>query len=99
EEILEAVLLVSQKSYEELKLKFIGNLYANIVVTPSMDRYQANLLLKLAEALSYRQFCLLRFFCLRQPQTKEYFTSDIVAAEVLDLQTKGIIHIPWHLGS
>jgi len=62
EEILEGVLLASQQEHEEKKLKYVGNLLANIAFHPEIDRAQANLLVRLAERLSYRQLCLLFLF-------------------------------------
>lgn len=57
EEILEGVLLVAQKEYEEKKLKYIGNLYANLAFEKSITPQSANMLIKLAETLTYRQLC------------------------------------------
>lgn len=62
EEVLEGVLLASQREHEEKKLKYVGNLLANIAFHPEIDRAQANLLVRLAERLSYRQLCLLFLF-------------------------------------
>lgn len=61
-EILEGILLASQREHEEKKCKFYGSLYANIAFHPEIDRAQANLLIRLAERLSYRQLCLLALF-------------------------------------
>ncbi len=62
EEVLEGVLLAAQREHEEKKVRFCGYLFANITFTPSVDRAQANNLIRLAEALSYRQLCLLHLF-------------------------------------
>lgn len=90
EELLEGVLLAGQKAYEESKLKFIGNLYANLTVS-SLDKYQCNFLIRLSESLSYRQLCLLYFLSLQpahpieKPQVKDggsrYLDSRDVLAE------------------
>lgn len=62
EEILEGVLLAAQQEHEEKKVKFIGNLYANIAYSPSVDRAYANALIYMAETLTWRQLCLLHLF-------------------------------------
>jgi len=62
DEILEGILLTAQKEYEEKKLKFHGNLLANLVFHPEIDRAQANMLIRLSERLSYRQLCLIAIF-------------------------------------
>ena len=61
-EILEGVLLAAQKSYEERKVKYISYFCANLIFENKWDRHFANLLLRLAEELSYRQFCLLSIY-------------------------------------
>lgn len=59
EEILEGVLIASQREHEEKKLKFYGNLVANIAFHPEVSREQANLLIKQGANISYYQMCLL----------------------------------------
>jgi hypothetical protein len=62
EEILEGILLCAQKSYEEKKIKYIGNLYANIIYKTEIDKELANYFIKLSNELTYRQFCLIVLF-------------------------------------
>jgi hypothetical protein len=59
DEIYEGVLIAAQREYEEKKLKFYGNLVANIPFQKTVDRGRANFLIRIAERLSYRQLCLL----------------------------------------
>lgn len=59
-EVLEGVLLAAQREPQEKKLKFYGNLMANVAFDPEVSRDQANFLISLAEGLSYRQLCLLK---------------------------------------
>lgn len=61
EELLEGTLLVSQQEYEEMKIPFYGNLMATISFS-NLDRAEANFLLRIAERLSFRQYCLLFIF-------------------------------------
>jgi hypothetical protein len=59
DEITEGVLMVVQREHEERKLPFYGNLLANLAFQSGYDRAQANLLVQLAQRLSYQQLCLL----------------------------------------
>lgn len=53
--VYEGVLLAAQREYEEKKLKYYGELLANIAFDESIDKGQANYLLRIAQNLSYRQ--------------------------------------------
>jgi hypothetical protein len=61
EEIIEGVILVAQRQYQEKKIPYLAYLLANI---PSDDgsRDLTNHLLRLADQLSYRQLCLMALF-------------------------------------
>jgi hypothetical protein len=59
EEIFEGVLLNAKQEHEELKLPYLANFYTNLVFSPYIQRAEANYLLTMAEALTYRQFCLM----------------------------------------
>jgi len=65
-EIVEGVLLAAQREHEERKLRFYGNLVANIAFEPNINRPLANQLLQKGENLSYQQLCLLTLFLRRQ---------------------------------
>jgi hypothetical protein len=62
DEVFEGVLLAAQREPQEKKIRFYGNLVANIAFHPEIDRDQATFLISLGESLSYRQLCLLRLF-------------------------------------
>jgi hypothetical protein len=62
DEVAEGVLISAQREHEERKLPYLGNLLANIAFEDDLNRSQANLLLRLADRLSYRQLCLLAIF-------------------------------------
>jgi len=62
DEILEGTLIAAKNTYEERKLKYYGNLLANIAYYSEIDQYRANYLLRITEKLSYRQICLLALF-------------------------------------
>jgi hypothetical protein len=59
DEIVEGTLLTAQREHEERKIPYYANLIANLPFEQAIDRYTANLLLRTAQELSYRQLCLL----------------------------------------
>jgi hypothetical protein len=65
DEIADGVVMAAQREHEEKKLKFYGNLLANLAFTVGIDRGYSNFLLRTAESLSYRQMCLLALFVLK----------------------------------
>jgi hypothetical protein len=58
-EIMEGVVIASQREHEEKKLRYYGNLMGNIAFDASVSRSDGNLLIRTADGLSYRQLCLL----------------------------------------
>jgi len=60
EEIFEGVLLKARDQYEERKLIYFGYFYANLAFRCEIPATLANFFLKTGNALSYRQFVLLR---------------------------------------
>ena len=101
EEILEAVLLVAQREYQEKKLRFHANLLANLVFDSSVAPEQAHVLIKLGEDLTYRQLCLLALFpkhadALRSNDYKgeSALDTNIIAllVEIFDLYTRGLLN-------
>lgn len=62
EEITEGILLNAQREYQEKKLRFHGNLLANIAFHPEITKEEANYMIRLAERLSYRQLCIISLF-------------------------------------
>lgn len=101
EEVFEGVILNVQREYEERKVKFIGNLYANVCTNELVSREQANQLIKTSNILSYRQFCVLQLF--NQTQLSHENTNSDgnkidsldLMSEIHDLQQKGLISIAW----
>ena len=59
-ELAEGVVLSAQREYEERKLPFLGRLHASFVFDSSIDRSQANLLLRLFNDLSFQQLVLMQ---------------------------------------
>jgi hypothetical protein len=102
EEILEGIILIAQKEYEERKVKYLGNLYANICTYSKIGREHANQLIKTSNNLSYRQFCLLQIFHIDAIQkgadlkekSEEIVLQRDVVIEIRDLQQKGLVSIP-----
>ncbi|MCZ8022453.1 MAG: hypothetical protein O9294_11865 [Cytophagales bacterium] len=103
EEIFEGVVLSAQREYEERKVRFIGNLYANICTNEKIKREHANQLIKTSSNLSFRQFCLLQL--LRDKNSEQSLFSKFrsfdkarievgdIIIEIRDLQQKGLISI------
>ena len=101
DEILEGTLLAAQKEYQEKKLKFYGNLVANIAFYNEIDREQANFLIKLAESISYRQICILNIFVNKDNynlKENDYTKAGEIGAkrvlllqEIYDLDSYGIL--------
>lgn len=65
DELLEGVVLAAADAYEELKVPFIGRLYASLTFRPDITAEHGNALLRLVERLSYRQLACLAFFIAR----------------------------------
>ncbi|MCY3783040.1 MAG: hypothetical protein OXG79_04565 [Chloroflexi bacterium] len=59
EEVAESVLLRSQREPEEKKLPYMAHLLANIAFDTKVNAYLAHQISKIAEQLTYRQFCIL----------------------------------------
>lgn len=59
EELLEGTLRQAREEYEEKKLQFLGNFYANLVFSPGVTTTEANYYLRLFDQLTYRQFCVI----------------------------------------
>ena len=60
EEVMENILLKSQREPEERKLPYMGNLFANIAFDSTIGPEMAHQVTKTAGELTYRQLCLLR---------------------------------------
>lgn len=59
DEILEGTLYRCQTEHEEKKLRYIGNVYANMAFTQGIPVSGANWLLQRARDLTYRQLCMI----------------------------------------
>lgn len=100
EELAEAMLRATERAYEEKKVPYIGRLYAKLCFDATISAAEANHLLRLADALSYRQFLLLQLFSREEPAPggKEPWDGTEVAVEVnhvlseaLDLYSRGLL--------
>lgn len=104
EEILEGVLLTAQREHEERKIPFYANLLANIVFRTDIDRFQANLLIRTAQRLSYRQLCLLTLFSVSTPLIlrAQMYSGEIpdnvvsVLQEIYDLYLQSLVQCSSH---
>lgn len=59
DEILEGVLFKCKNEHEEKKMRFLGNIYANVAFMPDVSPAGANWLLQKAQELTYRQMCMI----------------------------------------
>lgn len=64
DEILEGVIRSAEKEFEEKKLKFYGNLLANICFTTTINKDKAHYFLRTTQNLTYKQLCILQFIVL-----------------------------------
>lgn len=108
EELLEAAIISAEKEYEERKLQYLGNLYANIVVNPEIKREYAIHFIRIINQLSFRHLCLMELFYKRFLQREELVRSKLrglddhgirqadIISEIYDLEQKGLLdlHIP-----
>ena len=60
DEVMENILLKSQREPEEMKLPYMANLFANIAFDSTISSEMAHQVTKTAGELTYRQLCLLR---------------------------------------
>lgn len=62
EEILESIMLAAQREHQERKIIYYSNLLGNLGFHPEIDPSYANLLIRTASYLSYRQLVLIQLF-------------------------------------
>lgn len=101
EEILEGTLIVAQKEYEERKIKYIANLYANIAFDESISREIADRLIKISSELTYRQLmilCAVGFVQIGKVPLKQDTYGEVsglndvsIASDIFDLYRKSLI--------
>jgi hypothetical protein len=101
DEIAEHLLTVSANAFEELKLKYMGNLFSRICFDKSIDRGSANHLISIVENLSYRGFVLINLaknieiynIELRQKVGTVDFSPSLVSLnyEIYEMCRKGIL--------
>ena len=101
EEILEGTLLATQKEYEERKLPYISNLYANIAFDKEIIREMADRLIKISTELTYRQLMILSAVGFSQitgirgkkePYKEVRGLNNVsIASEIFDLYRKSLI--------
>ncbi len=60
EEIAEAIMLKCQREPQEKKIPYMGHLKASIAFDPNISADMGHQLIKAAEELTYRQFCILK---------------------------------------
>lgn len=103
EEVVENILLRAQREAEEKKLPFMANLLSNVAFDTSISGQLAHQIVKAAEALTYRQLCLLFLFSglvtvtLRSTDYRGVgsFPPELmqVLYECFDLYSRGLVNI------
>ena len=59
QEVYEGAMMIARDSYEQRRVRHLGTLSARFAFERGIDAAQGHFLLRAAEALSYRQYCLL----------------------------------------
>jgi hypothetical protein len=106
EEVVEGVLLVAQREHEERKMEYLGNLLANLAYAPEIDRDNSNLLIRYAEALSYRQLRLISVLGRKEhfdlgdgPHRGTIpFATAAVLLDVFELYRRGLVFVEDGIG-
>ena len=62
DEFIEALITISQKEYQENKIKYLGYLYANSLFFKKYDLNWFLYFIKIAESLTFRQICFINIF-------------------------------------
>ncbi len=103
EELLEGTILSAQREYEEKKVKYLGNLYANICTNNEIQKETANQFIKILNTVSFRQLCILQVLNKEgiknlgskntQRNIDNKLFQDDLLIEVRDLQTKGLLKL------
>lgn len=102
DEVIEGVLLKSQREPEEKKLPYLAHFYANIAFSQEISTPMAHQIIKGIDQLTYRQLCLLRLCTIKDTlflRGKDYrsestFTKELyqILHECFDLYLKGYIN-------
>jgi len=101
-ELVEGMLRVAQREFQERKVDLFGNIAGNIPFQPGIDRSQAATLLRLGERLSYRQLCFLQLVRSGQSHTAQHPTyvfgtsvpddASLLLVEVNELISVGLVN-------
>lgn len=60
DEIYEGIIISAQREHEEKKIKYLGNMMANLAFDKSVDKNQANFYIEVSKGLTFRQLCLIK---------------------------------------
>lgn len=102
EEVVESILLRSQREPEEKKIPYMGHLLSNIAFDTEIGVHMAHQTIKAAEQLTYRQLCILKLAALKEKyglRMSDYrqhglFAKDLyqILYECMDLYHRGFIN-------
>lgn len=103
EEIIESIVLKSQREPEEKKIPYMGRLLANVAFQKVISAEMAHQLAKTAEQLTYRQLCILKLAVVKDGlglRSGDYRGQDSLSKELypvlyecLDLYHRGLVSI------
>ncbi len=102
EEVIESILLKSQREPEEKKIRYMGHLLSNMAFHKEISAEMAHQIVKAAEQLTYRQLCLLKLAVVKDAlglRSADYraqgsFSKELyqVLYECLDLYHRGLVN-------
>ena len=102
EEVVENILLKSQRESEEKKLPYMGHLLSNIAFDSLISAQMAHQIVKVAEQLTYRQLCILQLAIVKQEfglRNEDYRGQGSLSKELyqvlyecLDLYHRGLVN-------
>jgi hypothetical protein len=103
DEVIESILLKSQREPEEKKIIYMGHLMANVAFNKEISAEMAHQITKAAEQLTYRQLCILKLSVTKEIYNlrggdyrgQGSFSKELyqLLYEYLDLYTHGLINI------
>jgi hypothetical protein len=101
EEVAESVLLKCQREPEEKKVRYMGRLISSVAFDAKISAPMAQQITKIAEALTYRQLCILKLASAQWKNLRSHnyrgqqqFSKELyqVLYECLDLYQRGLIN-------
>lgn len=105
-DLYEGTLIKAKNEFEEKKIELISSVFANSIFTDNINPHDANHILNLVAALSYRKLCIIAFYKRRKEFTQVKLLSKpfvyysdasfslgtmIISQDVFELREQGIL--------